>query len=127
MTAATDQTSIVEEGERVTRAMNSFVRDFGVLSAAYLETCVHCGLCAEACHFYEVTKDPIYTPIWKVEPFKQAYKREYGPFAPFFRFFNLKPKVTTEELARWQHLLSIPAIFAAGARWLAQWVSTSPS
>lgn len=100
-----DKTGDATDGERVARAMNGFVRDFGVLAAAYLETCVHCGLCAEACHFYEVTKDPIYTPIWKVEPFKQAYKREYGPFAPIYRLFNLKHKVTAGELERWQHLL----------------------
>ena len=27
------------------------------------------------------TEDPKYTPIWKIEPFKQAYKREAGPLA----------------------------------------------
>ena len=26
--------------------------------AAYLESCVKCGQCATACHFYEVTGDP---------------------------------------------------------------------
>ena len=91
--------------ERVEGAMNAFVKDFGLLASAYLETCVHCGMCAEACHFYEVTKDPKYTPVWKIEPFKQAYKREYGPFAPVFRLFNLKHKVTVDELERWQELL----------------------
>jgi Fe-S oxidoreductase len=90
---------------RIERAMDAFVKDFGLLASAYLETCVHCGMCAEACHFYEVTKDPKYTPVWKIEPFKQAYKREYGPFAPVFRLFNLKPKVTVDELERWQELL----------------------
>ena len=65
--------------------MNSFVRDFGRTAAVYMESCIHCGMCAEACHFYEVTQDPKYTPIWKLEPFKQAYKREYGPFAFVYR------------------------------------------
>jgi Fe-S oxidoreductase len=100
-----DRQGDATDKERVERAMNAFVKDFGMLAAAYLETCVHCGICAEACHFYEVTKDPKYTPIWKIEPFKQAYKREYGPFAPVFRLFNLKPKVTADELERWQELL----------------------
>ena len=90
---------------RVERAMNSFVRDFGRTAAVYMESCIHCGMCAEACHFYEVTQDPKYTPIWKLEPFKQAYKREYGPFAFVYRALNLKPKVTVDELQQWQHLL----------------------
>lgn len=100
-----DKEGRATDAERVERAMKGFTKDFSILAAAYLETCVHCGLCAEACHFYEVTKDPIYTPIWKVEPFKQAYKREYGPFAPFYRLFNLKPKITEDELEHWQMLL----------------------
>ncbi len=100
-----DKEGEASDAERVERAMNSFVKDCGILAAAYFETCVHCGLCAEACHFYEVTKDPKYTPILKVEPFKQAYKREYGPFAPIYKMFNLKPKVTIGKLEQWQELL----------------------
>ena len=29
--------------------------------------CIHCGMCAEACHFYANTKDPKYTPVYKVD------------------------------------------------------------
>ena len=49
--------------------------------------------------------DPAHTPIWKLEPFKQAYKREAGPFAWFYRALNLKPAVTAAELREWQELL----------------------
>ena len=91
--------------ERVAKAMQGFVKDFGRKAAVYMESCIHCGMCAHACHFHEVTGDPKYTPIWKIEPFKQAYKREYGPLAPVFRALNLKPRVTAAELEEWQHLL----------------------
>lgn len=90
---------------RVRRAMQNFVKDFGRVAALYMESCIHCGMCAEACHFYVTTENPKYTPIWKLEPFKQAYKREYGPFAPVYRLFNLKSKVTVEQLQEWQELL----------------------
>jgi Fe-S oxidoreductase len=100
-----DMQGEMPEPERVERAMKSFVKDFGRTAAIYMESCIHCGMCAEACHFYEVTKDPKYTPIWKLEPFKQAYKREYGPFAVVYRALNLKPKVTVERLQQWQELL----------------------
>jgi len=91
--------------ERVQKAMQNFVKDFGRTAAIYMESCIHCGMCAEACHFYEVSHDPKHTPIWKLEPFKQAYKREYGPFALVYRTLNLKSKVTVEQLQEWQHLI----------------------
>jgi Fe-S oxidoreductase len=35
---------------------------------AYIETCVHCGLCAEACHTYlSRGKDPQFSPVAKVK------------------------------------------------------------
>jgi Fe-S oxidoreductase len=86
-------------------AMHSFAESFGALNAFRAESCIHCGLCADACHYYVVTEDAKYTPILKAEPFKQAYKRESSPFAPFMRWFGLKRAVTSEELAEWQHLV----------------------
>ncbi len=90
---------------QVAGAMRGFAQEIGALSAFRLESCIHCGMCAEACHYYIATEDPQYTPIWKVEPFKQAYKREASAFAPVFRWFGLKPAVTADQLAHWQHLL----------------------
>jgi Fe-S oxidoreductase len=104
-TVGADKEGTLTDPERVERAMRSFIADFGRTSAIYMESCIHCGMCAEACHFYAVTKDPQYTPIWKLEPFKQAYKREYGPFALVFRALNLKAAVTAAELEEWQHLI----------------------
>ncbi len=90
---------------RASDATTGFVREIGARSAFRLESCIHCGICADACHFYIATEDPQYTPIWKVEPFKQAYKREASAFAPLFRLLGLKREVTEEQLAEWQHLL----------------------
>jgi Fe-S oxidoreductase len=90
---------------RVAGAMRGFAQEIGALSAFRLESCIHCGMCADACHFYIATEDPQYTPIWKVEPFKQAYKREASAFAPVFKWFGLKKQVTADELEHWQHLL----------------------
>lgn len=100
-----DKQGEMPDDQRVGIAMRNFVKDFGATAAVYMETCIHCGLCAEACHYYVQTDDPKYTPIWKLEPFKQAYKREYGPFSFFYRSLGLKPKVTVEELQEWQELI----------------------
>lgn len=91
--------------ERIAAAILAFAKDFGGTAAAYMESCVHCGQCAQACHYYVASKEPKYTPIWKLEPFKRAYARESGPFAFIYKAFNLKPKVTIEEFQDWQTLL----------------------
>ncbi|CAG1001663.1 EtfAB:quinone oxidoreductase [Burkholderiales bacterium] len=90
---------------RVDAAMKSFVREFGVTAALHVESCVRCGQCAEACHFYRATGDAKYTPIRKLEPFRRAYFREAGPFAPIVRALNLVRKPTIGELEQWQELL----------------------
>ena len=89
--------------ERLEAAMNGFAQEFGRRAAIHLEACVRCGHCAEACQFYAATRDPKYTPAWKLEPFRNAWKREQGPF----RWLNrlLKREVTLEQLEQWQELL----------------------
>jgi Fe-S oxidoreductase len=86
-------------------ALRSFIADIGPTVALSLDSCVHCGQCAEACQFYVQTGDPRYTPIHKIEPLKQAYNREVGPFAFAYKFFGLAPKLTTKTLNEWQDLI----------------------
>jgi Fe-S oxidoreductase len=90
---------------QVELAMRGFVSDFGPTAALALESCVHCGRCAEACHFYVQTGEAKYTPIHKIEPFKQAYEREVSPFAFAYRMLGIVPKVTGSELDSWQSLI----------------------
>ena len=45
--------------------------------AAFFSSCVHCGMCADACLFYTETGDPKYTPISKTEPLRRIWKSEY--------------------------------------------------
>jgi Fe-S oxidoreductase len=90
---------------QVTKAWHAFISDIGPTAALALESCVHCGRCAEACQYYVQTGDPRYTPIHKIEPFKQAYERRSGPFAFAYRLLGLAPKVTAGELEKWQELI----------------------
>ena len=86
-------------------ATQAFAADFGRRAAIHLESCIHCGNCAEACPFYLETREAKYTPVWKLEPFKRTYEREAGPFAPVVRALGLRKAVTLEELGQWQELL----------------------
>ena len=100
-----DQQGDLPDDQRIINAMHSFVQDFGLTAATYMESCVKCGLCAQACQFYVTTGDPKYTPIGKIRPFQQAYDRHMGPFAPIYRLLNLVPAVTLSELKTWQELI----------------------
>ena len=70
-----------------------------------MESCVHCGLCAAACHFHVTTGEAKYTPIYKLEPFRRAYRREASPFAPLVRALGLVKKPDIADLQHWQELL----------------------
>lgn len=91
--------------ERVGAAMRTFVADFGVTAALHMESCVHCGLCAQACHFHVTTGEAKYTPIYKLEPFRRAYFRESSPLAPLVRALGLVKAPTISELQEWQELI----------------------
>ena len=93
------------DADRVASAVSAFTRDFGRDVATWLESCIHCGNCAEACPFYLATGEAKYTPTWKLEPFARAYRREAGPFAWLYRSLGMRSKVTVEELEAWQELV----------------------
>ncbi|MGJ4901019.1 (Fe-S)-binding protein [Bradyrhizobium sp. HKCCYLRH2060] len=66
---------------------------------SYLEACVHCGNCAEACHFYQASGDPRHTPAYKLFPMAKAYRRQKFPLSLF------APRITEEDLKEWEELL----------------------
>lgn len=112
MTARTTTTGVpydaqgtASDQQRRELAMHALVRDLAATAAVHLESCVRCGLCANACHFYVATGNPKYTPIRKLRPLEQAYHRHVGPFAPLFRMLGIAPKVSVEELEEWQELV----------------------
>lgn len=106
MTTVTfDRQGTRTDEERMQAAMSSFVSDFGLTTSLHLESCVHCGLCANACHFHQTTGDARYTPIYKLEPFRRAYQREASPFAPLVRALGLVRQPAIQDLQQWQELL----------------------
>lgn len=73
--------------------------------ASYFSSCVHCGLCAEACLFYVETGDPKYTPIRKLEPLRRVWEQEYTLFGKLKKLVGLSKAVTDDELEEWKELL----------------------
>ena len=102
---AFDSQGTLPDAARVDAALGSFAREFGVTASLHLESCVRCGLCADACHFHLATGDPKYTPVRKLEPLRRAYLREASPFAPLVRALGLARAPTIDDLHEWQELL----------------------
>jgi Fe-S oxidoreductase len=73
--------------------------------ASFFSSCVHCGLCAEACLFYTETGDPKYTPIYKLEPLRRVYQQEYTLLGRLTKILGLSRPVTDDELESWKHLV----------------------
>lgn len=94
------------ESKSAAVAVETFLAVIDAPLAAYLESCVHCGECAEACHFYLTTEDAKYTPTYKLRPMVKAYQRHRAPFAPIKRALGLAPaEVTEAELDEWSPLV----------------------
>ncbi len=45
--------------------------------AAFLQTCAHCGLCADSCHYYLTQKDPRSIPAYKLHQITKVYKKSF--------------------------------------------------
>ena len=91
------------DAERVARAKHVFMKRMSMGLAMNLESCIDCGMCAEACHFYLATKDPVYTPVKKIEPLRRFYRRELTPLRWFNRLFVRD--ITIDDLNEWQELV----------------------
>jgi Fe-S oxidoreductase len=87
------------------RGLAAFRQEIDAPTAAFFSSCVHCGLCAQACPFYVETGDPKYTPILKLEPLRMIWDSEYTLWGRIKDKLGLAPKVTDEMLAQWEELL----------------------
>ncbi|MFP4307876.1 MAG: electron transfer complex ferredoxin TmcB [Desulfococcaceae bacterium] len=55
--------------DRIAEVVNEVLdKETGAKLKAYVQTCVHCGMCSEACHYYiSNDENPIYSPAGKVK------------------------------------------------------------
>ena len=87
------------------RGMRVFREVLDAPIASFFSSCVHCGLCAEACLFYTETGDPKYTPIHKLEPLRRVWQQEYTALGRLKKLVGLASAITDEELAAWAPLV----------------------
>lgn len=87
------------------RGLAAFREEMDAAVAAYFSSCVHCGLCAQACPFYTETGDPKYTPILKLEPLRLVWEEEFTLLGRVKKLLGLSKQVTDEMLDEWEELL----------------------
>ena len=90
-------------GDRLENAKQVFLSKLDRGMAVDLEGCLHCGMCAEVCPFYEGTGDAKYTPIHKLTPLRRFYHRELSPLRWIYRLFTRD--ITIEDLEASQELV----------------------
>lgn len=73
--------------------------------AAFFSSCIHCGMCADACLFYTETGDPSKTPINKTEPLRRIWKSEYTLMGRIGKMLGLTARVDDKLLTEWETLV----------------------
>lgn len=97
------QPEALDDTQRLARA-KAVMRDKTDRALALdLESCVNCGYCSEACHFYQSTQDPRYTPTRKLDLLRRVHARETAAFAPLRRLVTRD--ITADDLREWQELV----------------------
>lgn len=91
--------------ERLEKGLAAMRNQVDSRVVSYLSTCVHCGICSEACLFFTETGDPRYTPIHKIEPMRKLWSREYTFWGKLASKMGLRKPMTEEDLSDWEMLV----------------------
>ncbi len=86
------------------QAMEAFVHETGGWVTSQLEACTRCGMCAEACHFYQATGNAEYAPVWKIELLRRAYEQRFTLSGKLKLLFGIDKRVTEADLNHWSEL-----------------------
>ncbi|MFH1146821.1 MAG: (Fe-S)-binding protein [Pseudomonadota bacterium] len=70
--------------EKIERVINNMLKaECGARLQAYVNTCIHCGMCSDACHFSLTHHDdPTWTPVGKVKQTMWEVLKHKGKISP---------------------------------------------
>jgi len=66
---------------------------------AALEVCARCGICTEACHYYQAEPAEAHMPSMRAEELRKVYRSEYDWLSKLFPAWTRSEKLTDEKLA----------------------------
>ncbi|WP_179115978.1 (Fe-S)-binding protein [Solemya velum gill symbiont] len=87
------------------KGVNALKQQVDSSVAAFFSSCVHCGMCADACLFQTETGNPASTPIAKAEPLRRVWKSEYTLLGRIGKMFGLSKKVDEKLLTEWETMV----------------------
>ena len=87
------------------KGVNALKEQVDATVASFFSSCVHCGMCSDACLFYTETGNPASTPINKAEPLRRIWKSEYTVLGRVGKMFGLTAKVDDALLTEWETLV----------------------
>jgi len=91
-----EEQKVVDEGidvgisrlteDKIEKVINQVLKgETGARLKTYVSTCIHCGLCSEACHYYMSNdKDPKWSPVGKIKQTIWEMIRKKGRVSPEF-------------------------------------------
>jgi Fe-S oxidoreductase len=85
--------------------LNALREQIDTPTATFFSSCVHCGMCADACLFYTETGDPKYTPIHKLEPMKRLWEQEYTLWGKLKKILGISKPLSDDEFGGWEELV----------------------
>jgi Fe-S oxidoreductase len=91
--------------ERLEKGLETLRSEMDSKVKSFFSSCVRCGICAEACLFYTETQDPRYTPIYKTEPLRKLWKKEYSFWGKLTKALGISKPMTEADLADWEELV----------------------
>ncbi len=86
-------------------AINTFIEETGGYVASQLEACTRCGMCAEACHFYQATGNPEFSPVWKIELLKRAYEQRFTIGGKMKLALGIDKPITDDDLLHFSKIV----------------------
>jgi Fe-S oxidoreductase len=86
-------------------AVKALVEQIDGPVASFFTSCVHCGMCADACLFYTESQDPKYTPIYKLLPMRKVWQQELTFWGRLMKSVGITKPITHDQLAQWEELV----------------------
>jgi len=83
------------------KILNVFRQKLRFNDAAYLNSCVHCGLCADSCHFYLASGDPQAMPAAKLDLVNRIFKRYFSFSGKYFPKLTGSLSLSRELVREW--------------------------
>jgi ferredoxin len=67
----------------------------------YMDSCVHCGACADKCHYFIGTQDPLNMPVARQDLMRSVYRRHFTVAGKLFPKLVGARELTRDVLDQW--------------------------